>query len=186
MNNPQQGDLTHFLNSEKLEEIIPLVYDELRRIANAVFRREREGHTLQPTALVNEAYLRLLESEGKIKWQNRAHFFGIAARLMRQILVNHALAKKAEKRGGGKTLLALDEAQNKTDLKTVEILELHDALEKLAHLDSEQANIVELRFFGGLTLEETAEFLNIPVMRVRREWNSAKLWLYKSLDNSKA
>ncbi len=183
MREPQPGEITQLLKSEKLEEMMPLVYDELRRIADAVFRRERIGHTLQPTALVNEAYLRLLESDGKIEWQNRAHFFGIAARLMRQIPVNHALAKKAEKRGGGETLISLDEARSEAKLSTVEILELHDALEKLAKLDAEQSQIVELRFFGGLTLEETAEFLQIPVMRVRREWNSAKLWLYKTLDS---
>ena len=106
MSEPQPGEITQLLqseNSEKLEELMPLVYHELRRIADKIFRSERDGHTLQPTALVNEAYLRLFESEGKIEWQNRAHFFGIAARLMRQILVNHALARKAEKRGGGKT-----------------------------------------------------------------------------------
>ena len=185
MNEPQPGEITQLLKSEKLEEMMPLVYNELRRLADSIFRRERIGHTLQPTALVNEAYLRLSESNGKIEWQNRAHFFGIAARLMRQILVNHALAKKAEKRGGGKTLVSLDEARSESKLNSVEILELHDTLEKLAALDAEQARIVELRFFGGLTLEETAEFLNIPVMRVRREWELAKLWFYKMLDDSK-
>jgi RNA polymerase sigma factor (TIGR02999 family) len=185
MNEPQPGEITQLLKSEKLEKMMPLVYNELRRLADSIFRRERIGHTLQPTALVNEAYLRLAESGGKIEWQNRAHFFGIAARLMRQILVNHALAKNAEKRGGGKTLVSLDEARSESKLNSIEILELHDTLEKLAALDAEQARIVELRFFGGLTLEETAEYLNIPLMRVRREWNMAKLWLYKMLDDSK-
>lgn len=186
MRQPQPDEITQILNSADstdLKRLMPLVYDELRRIADALFRGERAGHTLQPTALVNEAYLRLLETDGRVEWQNRAHFFGVAARLMRQILVNHAVARNAEKRGGGQTLVPLDEAEiSGGRARAVEILELHDALEKLAALDERQARIVELRFFGGLTLEETAEFLQISVMSVRREWATAKIWLYKTLD----
>lgn len=179
------GEITELLkqtDAQSLEKLFPIVYDELREIAGALFRNEfRANHTLQPTALVHEAFLRLVGNEGEISWQNRAHFFGIAARSMRQILVNHAVAHKAEKRGGGETVLALDEAVSFFQTQDIEILELHEALEKLAHLDKKQAETVELKFFGGLTNEETAEVLGISVSTVKREWEMARSWLYREL-----
>jgi RNA polymerase sigma factor (TIGR02999 family) len=172
----QQGD------SQSLEKLLPIVYDELRGLAAALFRGEfRVNHTLQPTALVHEAYLKLIGDADKISWQNRAHFFGIAARSMRQILVNHAVAHRAEKRGGGQTVLALDEAVSFFQTQDIEVLALHEALEKLAGLDQKQAEVVELKFFGGLTNEETAEVLQISVSTVKREWEMARSWLYREL-----
>lgn len=178
-------DITRLLqegNSEALEELFPIVYSELRDIAAALFRSEyRADHTLQPTALVNEAFLRLVGSGSEISWQNRAHFFGIAARSMRQILVNHAEAHNAQKRGGDKTMIALDEAVSFFQTQNIEILALHEALEKMTRLDKRQAEIVELKFFGGLTIEEIAEILAISPSTVRRSWEIAKLWLYRAL-----
>lgn len=183
MSNP--GEITKLLqqgDSEALEKLLPIVYDELHRLASSIFRRDfRSNHTLQPTALVHEAYLKLIGSSSEISWQNRAHFFGIAARLMRQVLVNHAVAHKAEKRGGGETILALDEAVSFFQGQNLEILALHEALEKLNLLDKKQAEIVELKFFGGLTNEETAEVLQISVSTVKREWEMARTWLYREL-----
>ena len=181
----KSGEITNLLKQNDkvaLEQLFPIVYDELREIAGALFRREfRAGHTLQPTALVHEAYLRLLGDANEISWQNRAHFFGIAARSMRQILVSRAVAHRAEKRGGGETVLALDEAIGFFQTQDIEILALHEALEKLAHLDKKQAEIVELKFFGGLTNQETAECLGISVSTVKREWEMARTWLYREL-----
>ncbi|MBX7174186.1 MAG: sigma-70 family RNA polymerase sigma factor [Pyrinomonadaceae bacterium] len=172
----QQGDAKAF------EKLLPIVYNELRQLAGALFRGEfRFNHTLQPTALVHEAYLKLIGDSGKISWQNRAHFFGIAARSMRQILVNYAVARKAEKRGGGQTILALDNVVSFFNTQNIEILELHEALEKLAQMDEKQAEIVELKFFGGLTNEETAEVLKISRSTVKREWEMARSWLYREL-----
>lgn len=170
-------------NETDLEKLMPLVYDELRRLAAAIFSRERADHTLQPTALVHEVFLKLTGEKTRISWQNRAHFYGIAARSMRQVLVSHAVAHKAQKRGGGKTLIALDAAGDFSKLRETDLLDLDEALEKLNELDPEQARIVELRFFGGLTYEEIAEVSGISVIKARREWNSAKLFLYKMLDN---
>jgi RNA polymerase sigma-70 factor, ECF subfamily len=179
------GEITELLrrsDSQALEKLLPVVYDELHSLAAALFRREfRADHTLQPTALVHEAYLRLVEDAGEISWQNRAHFFGIAARSMRQILVNHAVAHRAEKRGGGQTVLALDDAISFFQTQSIEILSLHEALEKLETLDKKQAAIVELKFFGGLTNEETAEVLQTSVSTVKREWEMARSWLYREL-----
>ena len=172
----QQGD------ARSIEELFPIVYGELHQLAEALFSREyRANHTLQPTALVNEVYLRLVRSGGEISWQNRAHFFGIAARSMRQILVNHAEAHNAEKRGGGNTVIALDDAISFFQTQDIEILALHEALENMAKLDKRQAEIVELKFFGGLTIEEIAEILNISERTVRRDWETAKLWLRRAL-----
>lgn len=187
LKNQKAGKVTILLQSGEeadLEELMPLVYQELRVLAAALFKRERSNHTLQPTALVHEAYFRLVGQRENVAWQNRAHFFGIAAHLMRQILVNHALARKAEKRGGSKTFITFDENRDFSHFRNIEILDLHEALDKLAELDEQQSKIVELRFFGGLTLEETAEFLQISVMKVRREWQTAKMWLYKMLDKN--
>ncbi len=172
----QQGD------SRSIEELFPIVYSELREIAGALFRSEyRTDHTLQPTALVHEAFIRLVGSGSKISWESRAHFFGIAARSMRQILVNHAEAHNAEKRGGNKTVIALDGAISYFQTQDIEILALHEALEKLERIDKKQAEIVELKFFGGLTNEETAEVLQISVSTVKRDWEMARVWLYRAL-----
>jgi RNA polymerase sigma factor (TIGR02999 family) len=165
-----------------LNKLFPLIYDELRIIAAALLKNERANHTLQPTALVNEAFIRLATAENSVAWQNRAHFFGIAARSMRQILVNYANGRNAEKRGGAeREQLTIDVAVDSLTALNVEILDLHFALEKLAELDETAANIVELRFFGGLTHEEVAEVLNLSVATARREWEMAKIWLYAEL-----
>jgi RNA polymerase sigma factor (TIGR02999 family) len=179
------GEITKLLKSgdaQALEKLFPVVYQELREMAGALFRHEfRSNHTLQPTALVHEAYLRLIGNTDGISWQNRAHFFGIAARSMRQILVNHARSHNAGKRGGGQTVLALDEAVSFFQTRDIELLPLNEALEKLSKLDEKQAEIVELKFFGGLTNEETAEVLGISVSTVKREWEMARSWLYREL-----
>ncbi len=178
-------DITELLqqgNSRALEELFPIVYTELHDIAAALFRGEyRANHTLQPTALVNEAFVRLVGGGKDISWQNRAHFFGIAARSMRQILVNHAVSRNAKKRVGNKTMVALDDAVSFFQTRDVEILALHEALEKFARLDERQAAIVELKFFGGLKNEEIAEILNISISTITREWEMARTWLYREL-----
>jgi RNA polymerase sigma factor (TIGR02999 family) len=168
---------------EVLHELTPLVYDELRRLAAHHLRRERPDHTLQPTALVHEAYLRLVD-QTQVRWQNRAHFFGIAAHLMRQILVNHALAHRAAKRGGTALKLTLEEAASVPKGQDVDLVALDEALTRLAALDPQQGRVVELRFFGGLTIEETAEVLRISPATVKREWTLAKAWLHCSLTNT--
>ena len=181
----QAGEITQLLqlgDKQSLEKLLPIVYDELRNLASGLFRGEfRENHTLQPTALVHEAYLRLVGNSDDITWQNRAHFFGIAARSMRQILVNHAIAHNADKRGGGQTMLALDDAVSFFQTQGVGILALHEALEKLESLDERQAEIVDLRFFSGLTIIEVAEVLGISPTTVKREWEMARSWLYREL-----
>lgn len=166
-----------------LSKLMPLVYDELHRLAHRYMRRERPGHTLQTTALVNEVYLRLVD-QTKVQWQNRAHFFGIAANLMRQILVNYALRHRAAKRGGSAYRLTFDEAVAVSKEPDVDLIALDQALTRLAALDPRQARIVELRFFGGLTIEETAEVLNLSPATVKREWNTAKAWLHHQLQNA--
>ena len=163
-----------------LEELTPHVYRELKKIAEAYLRRERGNHTLQPTALANEAYLRLIDQQ-QVRWQNRAHFYGIAAQAMRRILVDHARARMAEKRGSGTTLVALDEAIYVSDERADQLVALDDALEKLAKLDPQKGRIVELKYFGGMTVEETAEALNISRAVVVRGWRMAKAWLYDEL-----
>jgi RNA polymerase sigma factor (TIGR02999 family) len=163
------------------EELLPLVYDELRRLARGHLRRERPGHTLQPTALVHEAYLRLV-GEGAATWQNRAHFYGIAARLMRQILINHAEARATARRGGGALRLSLSAADRLTEGPDVELMALDDALKGLSALDPRQGQIVEMRFFGGLSVEETAEVLGLSPATVKREWSAARAWLRREID----
>ena len=167
---------------EVLNELLPLVYDELRRLANTYLRRERDGHTLQPTALVHEAYLRLV-GQKPIEWQNRAHFFGVSARLMREILIEYARGKGREKRGGKfATRVAFDEAVSfRSDGNELDVIALDQALTRLENLDKEQGRIVELRFFGGLTIEETAEVLDVSPATVKREWTTAKFWLLREL-----
>jgi RNA polymerase sigma factor (TIGR02999 family) len=165
-----------------LNELLPHVYSELRRLADHYLRQERPGHTLQPTALVHEAYLRLLDAK-EMDWQNRAHFFGIAAVRMRQILVEHARARQAAKRGGGEYLVSLTETEEIADKQDVNLLVLDDALQRLEALDAQKARIVELRYFGGLTIEETAEVLNISPATVKREWSMARAWLRAEIAN---
>jgi RNA polymerase sigma factor (TIGR02999 family) len=161
------------------EQLLPLVYDELRKIAAGYMRREREGHTLQPTALVNEAYLRLVK-QPDVDWQNRAHFFGVAAQFMRRILVDHARRKNAGKRGGVK--VTLDEAMASTEGRDDVVLGVDRALEKLSRLDARQSRIVELRFFAGLSVEETALVLGVAPRTVNREWRMAQAWLRNELE----
>ncbi|HEX8853137.1 MAG TPA: sigma-70 family RNA polymerase sigma factor [Pyrinomonadaceae bacterium] len=159
-----------------LDELLPLVYRELRQVASRQLAQERPGHTLQATALVHEAYLRLIDQHS-VDWRNRAHFFSIAAEMMRRILVNHAVGRRAQKRGAGETLLSLDEVIGFPNRRDVDLILLDDALKRLAGLDALQARIVELRFFAGLTVEEVAEVLGVSDSEVKREWRSAKAWL---------
>ena len=165
---------------DALDELLPLIYAELRRLASSYLRRERRDHTLQATALVHEAFLKLVDQRA-VRWQNRAHFFGIAAQAMRRILVDHARARAAGKRGDGARPVALDDAMLLTDAPDVDVLALDEALTRLAVLDPQQSRVVELRFFGGLTMDETAEVLHISPATVGRDWTLAKAWLYAEL-----
>lgn len=165
-----------------LDQLMPVVYNELRRLAESYLRRERPDHTLQATALVNEAYLRLIDQK-TVSWQNRAQFFGLAAKMMRRILVNHAEAHHAAKRGGHAQKLSLDEAVSFFEAEQVDLLALNTALIRLATLDERQSEIIELRFFGGLTIDEIAEMLQISPATVKREWNMAKAWLMRELSS---
>lgn len=168
-----------------LERLMPLVYDELRRLARHYMRRERPGHTIQPTALVNEAYLRLVEQQN-VPWQSRAHFFGIASRLMRQILVDYARARNYRKRGGGGQQVSLSEAAGAVGGRAAELLALDEALVSLAALDEQQARVVELRYFGGLTIEEAAEVLGVSHATVERDWRAARAWLRREMSQDKS
>jgi RNA polymerase sigma-70 factor, ECF subfamily len=160
-----------------LDRLMPLVYDQLRRIAYV--QRERNGHTLQTSALVNEAYLRLADQ--KVLWQNRAHFFAVAARVMRHILIDHARRRRYAKHGGDAQQVPIDDAAVMSLDRAAELIALEEALDELAQLDQRKSRVVELRYFGGLSLEETAEALNISLMTVRRDWRAAKAWLYRRL-----
>lgn len=164
--------------------LMPLVYDELRKPAQGYLQDERPDHTLQATALVNEAYIRLVDWKN-VTWQNRAHFFALAAQVMRRILVDHARAKQAQKRAGQLTRLSLDEAISFPQQREVDLVALDDALKELAGLDPMQSKIVELRFFGGLTIEETAEALRTSPATIKREWTLAKAWLHKTIVRGK-
>lgn len=183
---PSPGAITELLERSRGGDepaaglLVPLVYGELRRIAASCLRRERAGHTLQATALVHEAYLRLLKDHS-LSFQNRAHFLGIAARAMREILVEHARARDATKRGGERRRITLDEAIAATRDRHVDVLAIHEALERLAALDAQHARLVELRFFGGLTNEEAAEALGVSVATIKRTWSAARAWLYREL-----
>ena len=169
-------------DQKALDKLMPLVYSELRKLAGNYLRRERQGHTLQPTALVNEAYLKLIDQRNA-KWQNRAQFYGVAAQLMRRILVDHARARQAEKRGGSdQQRLSITSAERLVKQPEVDLLALHEALEELAMLDPQQERIVELRFFGGLSIEETAEVLGIGHATVERDWKMARAWLRRKLE----
>lgn len=165
-----------------LERLMPLVYSELRRLASNYLRRERVEHTLQPTALVNEAYLKLVDQRNA-RWQNRAHFFGIAAQLMRRILVDHARQRQAVKRGGvDQQRLSITSAEAAVKQPEIDLLALNEALDELAQMDPQQSRIVELKFFGGLSIEETAEVLGISHATVERDWKLARAWLRRQLE----
>lgn len=174
--------LVDWSNGDKaaLNKLMPLVYDELRRLARYYMRREREGHTLQTTALVNEAYLRLIDQRA-VRWQNRAHFFAIAAQLMRRILVDRARKRHNSKRGGDVGKVSLDQAVVASQARGADLIALDDALTNLEAIDQRKSKVVELRFFGGLNIEETAEVMSISPATVQREWSLAKAWLYREL-----
>ena len=190
MDNSARRDVTGLLqrwqegDGQALEELMPLVYGELRRLAGHYLRIERPDHTLQPTALVHEAYLRMVDQRN-VAWQNRAHFFGIAAQMMRRVLVDHARRRSAGKRNAAMYRIGLEgpEPEAGPD-REPEILALHDALSELERLDARQARIVELRFFGGLSVEETAEAAGVSTATVKREWRTARAWLRHELDSA--
>jgi RNA polymerase sigma factor (TIGR02999 family) len=165
---------------EALDALLPVVYEELRKQAANYLRRERVGHTLQTTALIHEAYLKLIDQKN-VHWQNRAHFFGIAAQLMRRILVDHARTKKRAKRGGSNIRVSFNEANVLAPNQNLDIVALDEALERLSEIDEQQSRIVELRFFSGLTVEETAAVLAISPATVKRDWRMAKAWLHREI-----
>ena len=182
-------EITHLLvnwsngDQQALERLTPLVYAELRRLASRHLRRERSGHTLQSTALVHEAYLRLVDQRS-VRWQNRAHFFGIAAQMIRRILVDYARGRHTAKRGADACKLSLDEAIGTPAQRDLNLVALDDALQNLAALDPQQSRIVELKFFGGLSIEEIAEVLGISPATVKRDWAVAKAWLYRYISGA--
>jgi len=174
--------LAHWSEGDEaaLGELTPLVYEELRRLAHHFMSGQRPDHTLQTTALVSEAYLRLADQTNP-SWQNRAHFFAVAARAMRQILVNYAISNKAQKRGGGALKIELDEGAIASPEQSAEIVDLHEALERLATLDARKARVVELKYFGGLNHDEIAEVMKVSAVTVRRDWVFARAWLHNEL-----
>lgn len=167
-----------------LDKLVPVVYQELRRLAGYYMRRERPGHTLQTSALVNEAYMRLVDYK-QMHWQSRAHFFAVAAQAMRRILVEHARKRHFAKRGGGAVQVSLDEAATVSEKQAADLIALDDALTGLEAIDPRKSRIVELRYIGGLNIEETAEVLGISPATVQREWRSAKAWLYRAIANTR-
>jgi len=169
-------------DAEALDDVIGAVYQELRRMADRYLRLESPGHTLQPTALVHEAYMRLID-QTQVTWQNRAHFFGVAAQMMRRILVDHAKTKRRDKRGGSARKLSLDEALNLSRERAADLVLLDEALETLTEIDPRKSRVVELRFFGGLSVEETAEALGVSPQTVMRDWKLAKAWLYQEINS---
>jgi len=183
---PAPHELTQLLidwskgSQDAVEHLFPLVYEELRRLAHGYMRRERPGHTMQTTAVVHEAYLRLIDQQ-HVQWQNRAHFFAIAAQMMRRILITHAQSLAYAKRGGGALKVSLDEAAVLSPARAGELIALDDALKSLAIIDVRRSQVVELRFFGGLSNEEIAEVLKISPNTVTRDWNVAKAWLYREM-----
>ena len=176
--------LIHWCDGDQaaLEKLIPLVERELHRIAHNQMKRENPGHTLQTTALVNEAYLRLIDQK-RVRWQNRSHFFAIAAKIMRRILLNYARDRDRDKRGGGAIQVSLSAAHAVIDERAVDLIALDEALNKLELIDERKCRVVELRFFGGLSVEETAEALDTSTITVIRDWNMAKAWLARELSN---
>jgi RNA polymerase sigma factor (TIGR02999 family) len=189
MNTPAPPDVTQLLvawsdgDREALDKLTPLVYDELRRLAHHYMSHERAGHTLQTTALVNEAYLRLVDQK-EVRWQNRAQFFGLAAQVMRHILVDHARSQTRAKRGGGAIVVPLDEAAVLTPERAADLVALDDALQLFAKEYPRKSQVVELRYFGGLSVEETAEVLKVSPVTVMRDWNVAKAWLYREMSKA--
>jgi RNA polymerase sigma factor (TIGR02999 family) len=183
---PSPNNVTQMLHDwsngdrEVVDKLIPVVYDELRRQAARYLRRERPGHTLQTTALIHEAYIRLIDQKN-VRWQNRAHFYAISAQLMRRILVDHARSRQAAKRGGNDIKLPLEEAMVASDEREVDVVALDEALERLAVIDPQQSRVVELKFFSGLSVEETAEVLGVSPRTVKRDWNVAKAWLRREI-----
>jgi len=175
--------LNDWRNGDKnaLDQMTPVLYDELRRIARHFLAAERPDHTLQPTALVHEAYMRLVDQRS-VDWKNRAHFLGVAASMMRRILINHARAQQAAKREGFTQAIALEDALGVFTNPQVDVLELNTALQDLTELDPQQGRVVELRYFGGLTIEETAEAMGISPATVKREWGTARLWLMRQIE----
>src|SRR4051794_28362307 len=167
-------------SDEALEALMPLVYNELKRLAGSYLRRERPDHTLQSAALVNEAYLRLVD-QTQTQWQNKAHFYGIAAQMMRRVLADHARGHNAVKRGAGMPELELDEAMAQAQSRSVDVIDLEEALQKLEKLDPQQGRIVELRFFSGLSIEDTANVLGISPATVKRDWAAARAWLFREV-----
>ena len=188
MKTNQPADVTKLLlawnngDSAALDNLIPVVYDELRRVARRYMRAEGPGHTLQATALVNDAYLRLVDQR-RVSWQNRAHFFGVAAQIIRRVLVDHARARHRLKRGGNVVRVEFSEqaAASAPSLPQMDVVALNDALNRLENRDPQQSRIIELRFFGGLSIEETAEALNISPATVKRNWAFARAWLYREM-----
>ncbi len=183
--NVESGTVTQLLaqwtdgDARALDALFPLVYDELRRLARSYLQRERSGHTLQSTALVHEAYLRLVNQNAS--WQNRAHFFGIAAQMMRRILIDHARARNAARRGDGVCKVTLDEDVAGVGQRDIDIIALDEALTRLAQLDAQQSRIVELRFFAGLSIEDTSEVMKISPATIKRDWAMARAWLYREM-----
>lgn len=183
---PVRAQVTGFLKAwtsgqpEALDQLMPAVHDELRQLAASYMRRERRNHTLQVTGLVNEAYLRLIEQR-HVTWQDRRHFYAVAAKCMRRVLVDYARQRQAEKRGGDKTFVALDESVDVADERGVDLIALDAALVALAKLDDRQAQVVELRYFGGLSIPETARQLDVSIATVKRDWQSARIWLTRQL-----
>jgi RNA polymerase sigma factor (TIGR02999 family) len=186
MTKPSLYEVTQLLqswsegNQEALDKLVPLVHAELHRLARHYMSNERPGHTLQTTELVNEAYVRLIDWKN-VRWQNRAHFFGVAAQIMRRILVDFARSRASAKKGGGTQYVSLSEAMTISPERGEDLIALDDALESLAELDARKSRIVELRFFGGLSVEETAEVLKISARTVMRDWGLAQAWLYREL-----
>ena len=172
-------------DEQALDNLLPVVYEHLRRQAARYLRRERQGHTLQTTALIHEVYLRLVD-QGRVQWQNRAHFFAIAAQLMRRILVDHARGHQAAKRGGLALKLPLEDAMVASGERDIDLVELDEALTRLAALDARQSRIVELRFFSGLSVEETAEVLGVSAGTVKNDWSMAKAWLRREMTQGEA
>jgi RNA polymerase sigma-70 factor, ECF subfamily len=189
MQPPEPGEVTRLLkdwsggDAQALDRLMPIVYTELRAVAARYFRRERQEHTLQPTALVNEAYLRLIDQK-QVQWQNRAHFIGVAAQMMRRILVDHAKGHNRAKRGGGARKVSLDEAAALTEERADDLVELDRALTALAAFDERKSRIVEMKYFGGLSVGETAEVLNVSEVTVARDWKLAKAWLYTHIEEN--
>lgn len=188
MSGEAQHEVTQILNewsggdANAPERLMPFVYDELRRLARSFLVKERGDHTLQATALVHEAYVRLVD-QTRVNWQNRAHFYGIAASMMRRVLIDHARAHAAEKRGGGSIRLSIDDVQVPLEQRAADLVALDEALKKLSLFDERKGKVVEMRFFGGLSDEEIAEVLGVNARTVLRDWKKARLWLYRELSS---